>query len=453
MKVLVVGCGKIGVTVMSSLVDEGHDVTVMDIDPQIVENITNIYDVMGVCGSGTDYNTLIEAGIESTELIVSVTSSDELNMLCCYIAQKLGVQHTIARIRSPQYNVNNFGFLRQHLGISMSINPELIAAHEMFNSLRLPYASKIESFSQKNFEIVEMVLRDDSQLVGVPLMNIRNKLKQNFLICAVQRGEQVFIPAGDFVLRKGDRIGLTASLSEVHKLMKELGLEHKPARNVMILGGSRTAYYLTHLLSMAGINVRLIEKDPRKCDELSKTLPPRTVIINGDGAQQELLLEEGLNTTDAFVALTGMDEENILISIFASTKKVPKVISKVNRRELIAMAANLGLDSIVCPRKSVSDMVLRYARALENSKGSNVETLYKIMDDRAEVLEFKAGADFRGLGIPLRDLTLKKNILIAGIIRDRKAIIPTGHDKFESGDRVIVVAAGSRLNDLSDILG
>ena len=416
------------------------------------ENVTNIYDVMGVSGSGTDYDTLIEAGIKGAELVVSVTSSDELNMLCCYIAQRLGVQHTIARIRSPQYNVNNFGFLRQQLGISMSINPELIAAHELFNSLRLPYASKIESFSQKNFEIVEMVLREDSLLTGMTLMEIRNKLKQNFLICAVQRGERVYIPGGDFVLQKGDRIGLTASLSEIQKLMKDLGFERKQAKNVMILGGSRLAYYLTHLLSMAGTNVKLIEKDPQKCEELSRTLPPRTVIINGDGAQQELLLDEGLNTTDAFVSLTGMDEENILISIFASAKKVPKVIAKVNRRELISMAVNLGLDSIVCPRKSVSDLVLRYARALENSKGSNVETLYKIMDDMVEVLEFKAGADFRGLGISLRDLRLKKNILIAGIIRDRKAIIPSGFDKFESGDRVIVVAAGIRLNDLSDIL-
>ena len=452
MKVIVVGCGKIGVTVMSSLVDEGHDVVVIDIDPQVVENVTNIYDVMGVSGSGTDYDTLIEAGIKGAELVVSVTSSDELNMLCCYIAQRLGVQHTIARIRSPQYNVNNFGFLRQQLGISMSINPELIAAHELFNSLRLPYASKIESFSQKNFEIVEMVLREDSLLTGMTLMEIRNKLKQNFLSCAVQRGERVYIPSGDFVLQKGDRIGLTASLSEIQKLMKDLGFERKQAKNVMILGGSRLAYYLTHLLSMAGTNVKLIEKDPQKCEELSRTLPPRTVIINGDGAQQELLLEEGLNTTDAFVSLTGMDEENILISIFASAKKVPKVIAKVNRRELVSMAVNLGLDSIVCPRKSVSDLVLRYARALENSKGSNVETLYKIMDDMVEVLEFKAGADFRGLGISLRDLRLKKNILIAGIIRDRKAIIPSGFDKFESGDRVIVVAAGIRLNDLSDIL-
>ncbi len=274
MKVIVVGCGKIGVTVMSSLVDEGHDVVVIDIDPQVVENVTNIYDVMGVSGSGTDYDTLIEAGIKGAELVVSVTSSDELNMLCCYIAQRLGVQHTIARIRSPQYNVNNFGFLRQQLGISMSINPELIAAHELFNSLRLPYASKIESFSQKNFEIVEMVLREDSLLTGMTLMEIRNKLKQNFLICAVQRGERVYIPGGDFVLQKGDRIGLTASLSEIQKLMKDLGFERKQAKNVMILGGSRLAYYLTHLLSMAGTNVKLIEKDPQKCEELSRTLPP-----------------------------------------------------------------------------------------------------------------------------------------------------------------------------------
>lgn len=452
MKIIVVGCGKIGVSVLASLVDEGHDAVVVDTDPQVIENITNIYDVMGVCGSGTDCDTLTEAGVENADLIVAVTALDELNMLCCYIARKMGALHTIARIRRPEYNMNNLSFLKQQLDLSMSINPEHLAAEEIHNILRLPYAVKIETFSQRNFEIVEIILKGESALMGVRLMDIRKKFKQNFLICAVQRGEEVFIPDGNFVLQYGDKIGLTASPAEMQKLVRALGMGRKQAKNVMILGGGRLAYYLTNMLSVSGSSVKLIEKDTDKCEQLSKVLPPKTVIINGDGAQQELLAEEGISTTDAFVSLTGMDEENILVSIFASVNKVPKVIAKINRQELIGMAENLGLDCIISPRKIVSDVVVRYARALENSKGSNVEALYKIMDDRAEVLEFKVSGDFKGINIPIKDLHIRKNILIGGIIRDRKAIIPSGFDKIEKNDRVIVVAEGKRLNDLSDIL-
>ncbi len=453
MKIIVVGCGKIGSTIVSSLVDEDHNVVVVDTDSNVIEDITNIHDVMGVCGSGTDCDTLTEAGVDTADIVISVTPSDELNMLCCYIAKKMGVEYTIARIRSPEYNQNNLAFLRQNLGISMSINPEMLAAGEIYNVLRFPYAVKTETFSQRRFEIVEIILKEDSPLIGIPLMDIRNKLKLNFLICVVQRGDDVFIPAGDFILKKGDKIGIASPPTEVQKLMRSIGLERKQARNIMLLGGSRIAYYLTHMLTMySGSSVKLIERDPDKCNELLKLLPPKTVIINGDGAKQELLMEEGLQTTDAFVSLTGMDEENILISIFASSKKVPKVIAKVNRRELITMGDNLGLDCIISPKRIAADVVLRYARALENSKGSNVETLYKIMDGKAEVLEFKAGSEFRGIGVPLKELKIKKNILVGSIIRDKKVIIPSGFDKIEKGDRVIVVAAKSRLNDLSDIL-
>ncbi len=452
MKVIVVGCGKIGTTIIASLVDEGHNVVAVDTDPKVIDNLTNIYDIMGVCGSGTDCDTLADAGVENTDLLLAVTTLDELNMLCCFIAKKMGSQHTIARIRKPEYKMNNIGFLRQQLDLSMSINPEHLAAEEIFNILRLPYAVKIETFSQRNFEIVEIILRDGSPMINSRLMDIRKKFNQNFLVCLVQRGENVYIPDGNFVLQSGDKIGLTASLAEMQKLMRSLGVETKQAKSVMLLGGSRIAYYLSHMLSYAGSSVKLIEKDDEKANALSKTVAAKTVVINGDGAQQELLLEEGLSTTDAFVSLTGMDEENILISIFASVSKVPKVVAKINRRELIGMAEKLGLDCIISPRKIAADVVVRYARALENSKGSNVEALYKVMDDKAEVLEFKVSDDFRGIDVPIKDLHIRKNIIIGGIIRGRKAIIPSGFDKIEAKDRVIVVAAGSRLNDLSDIL-
>ena len=452
MKIIIVGCGKIGSTILESLVEEGHDVVGIDTDEKVINEMTNMYDVMGVCGSGTDCEMLTEAGLENAEIFIAATSSDELNMISCFIAKKMGAKHTIARVRNPEYNQKNIGFLKQQLDLSMAINPEMLAAVEMFNILKLPSAVKIQTFSQRNFEIIEMILKEGSALAGVKLMDLRSKFKAKFLVCVVQRGEEVYIPSGNFQLMAGDKIGLTASPSEIQKLMRAIGADKKQAKDIMILGGSKIAYYLAKMLTASGNGVKIIEKDHEKCEELSDSLD-KAVIIEGDGAQQELLLEEGLKTLDAFVALTGIDEENILISIFAANQKVPTVISKINRNELAGMAARLGLDCIISPKKIVSDVIVRYARALENSRGSNVETLYNIMDDKAEVLEFNVKSDFKQVNIPLRDLTLKKNILIAGIIRDRKPIIPAGDDFIMKNDKVIVVVGSDqRLNDLSDIV-
>ena len=452
MNIIIVGCGKIGSTILESLVEEGHDVVGIDTDEKVINEMTNMYDVMGVCGSGTDCEMLTEAGVENAEIFIAATSSDELNMISCFIAKKMGAKHTIARVRNPEYNQKNIGFLKQQLDLSMAINPEMLAAVEMFNILKLPSAVKIQTFSQRNFEIIEMILKEGSALSGMKLMDLRSKFKAKFLVCVVQRGEEVYIPSGNFQLMAGDKIGLTASPSEIQKLMRAIGADKKQAKDIMILGGSKIAYYLAKMLTASGNGVKIIEKDHEKCEELSDSLD-KAVIIEGDGAQQELLLEEGLKTLDAFVALTGIDEENILISIFAANQKVPTVISKINRNELAGMAARLGLDCIISPKKIVSDVIVRYARALENSRGSNVETLYNIMDDKAEVLEFNVKSDFKQVNIPLRDLTLKKNILIAGIIRDRKPIIPAGDDCIMKNDKVIVVVGSDqRLNDLSDII-
>lgn len=451
MNIVVIGCGKIGTTIIASLTEEGHNVVAVDKESKRIEELTNIYDVMGVCGSGTDCDMLTEAGVSSAQLVVAVTDSDELNMLCCYIAKKMGAVHTIARIRKPEYNVNNLAFLKEQLDISMVINPELLAAMEMSNILKLPSATKIETFSHRSFEMVELKIKEESAITGVPLSQLRNNLKAKFLVCVVQRGDTTMIPDGSFVLCPGDKIGLTASPQEIQKLMKSLGLERKQARDTILLGGSRIAYYLSILLTSAGNRVKIIERDPEKCEMLSASLP-KAVIINGDGAQQEVLAEEGIATTDAFVALTGTDEENILISIFAAANKVPSVIAKVNREELGEMAVRLGLDRIISPKKIVADVIVRYARAIENSLGSNVEALYKIMNGGAEVLEFNVSPDFAGLETPIHSLKLRPGILLGGIIRDKRAVIPAGDDVISSGDRVIVVTAGQRLNDLSDIL-
>jgi trk system potassium uptake protein TrkA len=452
MKIIVVGCGKIGTTILSSLAFEGHDVVAIDNLPSVISEITNIYDVMGVCGNGVDYETLSEAGADKADIFIASTGSDELNMLACFIARKMGAAHTIAKVSNPEYNDRNSAFMQKELGLSLAVNPALLAAHEIYNVLGLPSAAKIETFSGRRYEIVELVLRSDSPLDGMSLIELRKKYKADFLVCVVQRDEQVYIPDGNFVLRSGDRIALTASPGEMQKLMKMLGLMQKPIRDVMILGASKAAFYLSKMLIDGGSSVKIVELDRERCLEFSEKLGDVSM-FHGDGARQELLLEEGLPSMDAFVTLTGMDEENMLLSVFASSLGLSKVVTKVNRDEFSSLAKKLGLDCIISPSKSVSDVIVSYARALQNSEGSsNIETLYKLMDGKAEALEFSVRSDFSLCGIPLRDMSLKSGILIGGIIRSRRTIIPKGDDVILPGDKVIVVAAGQRLDDLADII-
>ena len=451
MKIIISGCGKIGATILESLVAEGHDIVAIDNNQSVIQEITNVYDVMGVCGNCFDCDVLEEAGISEAELFIAVAGSDESNMMSCFLARKLGAKHTIARIRNPEYNDKSLSILRHHFELSMSINPERLAAHEIFNILKFPSAVKIDSFSRRSFEMIEFRLKDDSVLDGLTLSGFRDKYKTQVLICCVLRDDEIFIPGGNFVLKSGDKISLAATHTDITKLFKELGLSQKQSKNVMILGGSRISYYLSEMLASAGISVKIIDRNEKNCELLSDLLP-KAVIINADGSQQDLLLEEGLTTMDAFVSLTGMDEENILISIFAATQNVPKVISKVNKDELASMAEKLGLDTIVSPKKIVSDVIIRYARALRNSLGSSVETLYKVMDGHAEALEFIVKDDARIVNIPLKNLRLKKNILIGGITRDRKRIVPGGNDVILTGDHVIIIAANQRLQELADIL-
>ena len=453
MNILIAGCGKVSTEVLADLVAEGHSVTALDWDPAVLSAITDIHDVMTVCGNVSNCAILDEAGVADTDIFMAATGSDETNMLACFIARRMGAKHTIARVRNPEHSEQSQRFLREQLNLSMLINPEQLAARELFHLLKLPAAVKVETFSRLNFEMIEVRLKPDSVLDGMRILDMRAKYKAKFLICVVQRGEEVFIPDGTFVLKSGDRIGITATTTEIHKLLKEMGTLQKPARRVMLLGGSRTAVYLARLLTESGASVTIIEKDEKVCRDLCEILPKASIIL-GDGAQQELLLEEGLPEQDAFVSLTGMDEENILISYFAASQNVPTVVSKVNRDELVQMAQRLGLDSLISPKKSVSDMVVRYARALENSADSNIETLYHLMDDKAEAVEFVVSHELERplLGIPLKDLELKPNILIAGIIRQRRAIIPGGNDTILLGDRVVVLAADRRLQELTDIL-
>ena len=452
MKICIAGCGKIGTTILSSLSAEGHDITAIDTRREVISEITNIYDIMGVAGNAADCETLTEAGIADADVFIAAMNSDELNMLSCFLARRMGARHTVARIRNPEYNDDSLEFMRGELSISLAINPEKYAARELYNMLRLPTASRVETFSGHNFEMIEVRLKNDSPLAGMKLSDVRVKYNRaKFLVCFVVREEEIYIPGGDFVLQSGDKIGLTAAPAEIQKLLRELGILQKQARSVMLLGGSRTTYYLAKHLSDTGHDVKIIERDEAHCNTLS-TLLPRAVIIHGDGTDQELLMEEGLDRTDAFVSLTGLDEQNILISVFAASKNVPKVITKVNRGELESLAEHLGLDSVITPRRSVADMLVSYVRTLENIRGSHIETLCRLADDRAEALEFSVSADAACVGIPLRELQIRPGILIAGIVRGRTPIIPSGSDSILAGDRVIVIAAKQRLRDLSDIM-
>lgn len=452
MNIVIAGCGKIGTAVLEALVAESHDVTVIDNNPTVISEITNVYDVIGLCGNGADSDILTEAGIENAELFAAFTGSDELNMLSCFIARRMGASHTSARIRNLEFNDRSLGLLRQHLNLSMAVNPEKLAAREIFNILKLPSALKVESFSAKNFEMVEIRLKPDSALAGMTIEQMRKKYDYKFLVCIIQRGDKVYIPDGNFVLEAGDKIAVTSDPIEIQKLLKALNILQKQARKVMIIGASRTAYYLAKMLLGIGCSVKVIDSNLEKCEKFSELLK-KVDVVHGDAANEELLVEEGLLSMDAFVSLTGMDEENILLSYYASTQNIPKVISKVNRTEFAVMAEKLGLDSVISPKIATTDIIVRYARALENSIGSSVETMYKLMDGKAEALEFNVRPDCEIIDVPLKNIRFKKNILIGGIIREKKTIIiPAGDDVIKAGDKVVILTSGHRINKLTDVI-
>ena len=451
MKIIIFGCGKIGTTIISGLTGEGHDIVAVDRDPIVIEEVTTTYDVMGLCGNGVDSDALNEAGVSEAELFVATTNSDEINMLACFIARKMGAKHTISRIRNPEYNDDSLVFLKNTLDLSMSINPELLAAQDIYNILRFPAAVKVDTFSGRNLEIVELILKKDSPFAGLTLSDLRKKHPEKFLVCYVLRDEQVFIPSGNFVLEIGDRIGLTAAHSEVAKLMKNIGMPQKQPKSVMILGAGKSAYYVAKMLTGQGINVKIIDKDRAVCEKFASELPG-AVMICGDGLKPEVLAEEGIDDAEAFISLTGSDEVNMIGSFFAKSRNVPTVITKIKRHDLAVTAEKLGLECIVSAQEAVSEVLSRYARALQNSLGSNVETLYKLMEGKAEILEFKVKEEFEYSDISLRELNLKKNILIAGIVRHKKPMIPTGNDVIMPGDNVVVIAADHKLGDLSDIM-
>lgn len=452
MKIIIVGGGKVGKTIIESMLKEKHEVILVDNDPAVVGNVTNLYDVMGICANGTEYEKLLEAGADKADLFIAVTGSDELNMLSCFAAKKIGARHTVARVRNSEYNTASWGFMKQQLEISMAVNPEKLAAEAIYDILKLPSATKVESFTARSFEMIEIIVKKGSAIDGMTLVDLRKKFSEKFLVCVVQRENDVFIPNGTFKVLSGDKIGVMVTNDDAHSILKKFGYPAKEAKNIMLIGASKTALYLADMLIKGRSSVKIIEKDPEVCDIVCERLSSKASVVCGDGMSREILLEEGVDGLDALVALTDRDEENILISFYALSKQVQKVIAKVNRNELSSISENLGLETTFSPKNIVADILVRYARAIGNSIGSKVETLYSLFGGNAEALEFNVEQDFEFADVPIKKLETKPGILIAGITRGDEALIPGGDDCILSGDKVIVVAKGERLCNLSDIL-
>lgn len=393
----------------------------------------------------------MEAGIQDADLLIATTNSDELNMLCCLIAKKAGNCHTIARIRNPEYS-SEIRYIREELNLSLAINPELAAAREIARLLRFPSAIKIEPFAKGRIELLKFLIPEHSLLNDMRVMDVVNRLKSNVLICVVERGNDVVIPDGNFVMKKGDKISFIASHQESADFFKKAGVDNNIVKSAMFVGGGKLTHYLCRLLEDTKIKIKIIERDEERCRQLSELLP-KAMIIHGDGTDEQLLLEEGIRQTEAFASLTGFDEENIMLSLYASGQSKAKLITKINKIAFENVINSLNLGSLIQPKMLTAEIILQYVRAMQNSMGSsNIETLYKIAADKAEALEFRVKEGSPILGIPLEKLKLIDNLLVACINRGGTIITPRGKDTVEAGDTVIVVTTHTGLNDLTDIL-
>ena len=445
MKIVLVGGGKVGAALARQLSEEGHNVTVVDTNKARVEHIGESYDVMSILGNGSSITTLSEAGVEDADVFIAVTGSDELNLLCCMFAKKAGHCHAIARVRNPSYS-HELDFIKKQIGISAIINPEMAAAKEISHLLRFPGASKIDTFAGGRVRLIKFALTEQQGLDGVAIHEIPTRLKSDILVCAVERDGGVIIPNGNFVLQNGDQVTFLATQEKAHEF-----LPVRPVRNALIVGGGAIAYYLSQELLENHVRVRIVERDPARCNELAESLPGAQ-ILNEDGSNREFLLSEGLESTEAFVALTNIDEENVLLTLFAKKHSQGKLVTKINRLEFDDILAGLDLGSIVYPKYMTCDYIVQYVRALQNEAGNNIKTLYRILDDRVEALEFTVHEESKATGVPLSQLHLKKNLLLCCITRGNEIRIPRGGDQIRVGDNVIVVTLEHGLHDLRDIV-
>ncbi len=456
MKVILVGAGKVGYSVASLLVRENHDITVIDRDAARLEYVGNAMDVICVEGSGTDFELLEDAGVADADVIIAATGQDEINIVCCTAAWRIAAErgnnrlHTIARVRDPQYTMQTER-LRKAFGLSATVNPELEAAGEIARILELPSATRVDVFSSGLLELVEHRVRPGGKLDGQVLRELTKSFKAKVLVCAVERAGRVQIPKGDFVLRDGDRLSIAAPRREIRSFFRALDGNWKPVRHVLIVGGGRIAVYLAKTLGDSGIHVTIVEQDAAKCETLCALLPKASIFC-GNGVERDVLREAGIATADAFAALTGYDEDNIILSMYAKSVKVGRVVTKVNEEHLKDMLQETALDCFVTPKQLVAQELGQRVRALENASGSSVETLYRLMDGQVEALEFRAGDRSRCIDVPLKELRLRPGILIASVLRGTEHHVPNGDTRILSGDRVVVVTTTGGLTDLDGIL-
>ncbi|MCD7773010.1 MAG: Trk system potassium transporter TrkA [Ruminococcus sp.] len=449
--IIIVGCGKVGTSLVDRLSSDGHHITVIDKNQNIVTNVTNTYDAMGIVGNGSSYNIQIQAGIEDADLLIAVTDSDELNLLCCIIAKKVGDCASIARVRNPDY-ASEFTYLREKLGISMILNPELETANEIARLLRVPNALNVNSFASGQAELIRFRVPEKSSIAGKTLSEITSNIDLPLLICAAEKSGELIVPNGSYLVEKGDALSFITTPKIAHSFFKRAGIATGRVSNAMIIGGGKTTYYLAHQLIDMGIDVKIIEEDPQKCEDLSLAID-KALVICGDGTDEELLRQEGLMSTDALIPLTGIDEENILISVFA--KRISdsiKIVTKVSRSTFKSVVDSFDVGIVIYPREIVANMIVTYVRAKQNSIGSNVETLYHIFDNRAEAIEFRIEENSEVTNKTLSELELKDDILIACINRQGKIIIPSGSDEIWIGDTVILITTRTGVNNVTDIL-
>ena len=451
LSIVIVGCGKVGHTLTEQLVREGHDITIVDINERVINDTTELFDVMGIRGNGASLSVLEEAGIEHADMIIAVTGSDELNLLCCTIAKKVGGDiSAIARVRNPDY-AEELVYLRQQLGLSMIINPELEAAKQIARMLSRPKALTVSSFARGHAELISFKIPSGSVLVGKSIMQLDSIFNFGYLVCAVEREGKVTIPGGQHVLHEGDDITILANTRDGHRIFEALGMESHAVSSCMIIGGGKASYYLANMLLRQKVEVKIIEQNRIRCDEISALLP-EAIVICGDGSDESILKEEGIDSVESFVPLTGLDEENILLTLYAKRMPGLKTITKINRITFNDVIDGLDLGSVVYPKYITSETITAYVRAKQNTIGSNVETLYNLFDGQAEALEFHVEKDAPVVGVPLMNLKKKDNLLIACIGRKGKIIFPRGQDAIQAGDTVIVVTTHSGFKDISDIL-
>ena len=449
MKIVIVGDGKVGSTLAEQLSKENHDIVIIDQNPSPLRNSMDKLDVISILGNGASYTVQMQADVGKSDILIAATSSDEVNMICCLLARKLGARHTIARIRNPEYD-EQLRYLKDELGLSMVINPERATAVDISRAIYYPKALSINTFAKGKISVIELKIDPASQLVGQSISSIHKKHTVNILIGAVTRGGEVFIPDGDFIIKAGDRIHICGENKKIAVFLRSASGPDRKVKMIIIIGGSRICYYLTRILLDTGIDVRIIEKSAERCKELSQVFPD-ALIIEGDGTDQDILESEGLGEADALVALMDYDEENFIVSMYASKCGVPKTIAKINRLNYYNIIQNAGIDKVVSPKFITASQIVQYVRAMQNALGSQVKTLYRIADEKAEVVEFIAGEHTKHLEENLADLKLRKNTLVIAIARHDKIITPHGKDYISKGDNVIVITTGRQLNDLNDI--